>query len=80
MQYTIRNIPPRLDRAIREQAKREGKSLNETTIEALLRAFGLSGERVRHRDVSDLVGTWVEEPEVEEALRDQRQIDESIWR
>jgi hypothetical protein len=80
MQYTIRDIPKRLDEAIRERARREGKSLNQTTIEALLRAFGLTGERVKHRDLSDVAGTWGDDAEVDAALEDQRRIDEEMWR
>lgn len=79
MQYTIRNIPRRLDEAIREEARRQGKSINETTIDALLRAFGLTGEPTKHRDLDDIVGTWDGDEEVEAALRDQRRVDPDLW-
>ena len=42
MQYTIRSIPLRLDQALRTQAKKSGKSLNETVIEALAKGAGVS--------------------------------------
>ncbi len=33
MQYTIRNIPPQLDRALRKRAALTGKSLNQIVVE-----------------------------------------------
>lgn len=79
MQYTIRKIPKRLDRAIRERARREGKSLNRVTIEALMQAFGLDGESLRRRDLSDLAGTWKDDSETERALAEQRRIETDLW-
>lgn len=80
MQYTIRNIPPYLDEALRERAREEGKSLNEVTLEVLLKGLALTGEPIRYRDLSDIAGTWKGEPEMDEALRDQRRIDPELWR
>lgn len=80
MQYTLRNVPPPLDEALRARAEREGKSLNEVTSDALLEALGLAGEPVVRRDLSDVVGTWREDPAIDEALRDQRRIDPDLWR
>ena len=79
MQYTLRNIPAALDRALRELARREGKSLNEVAIRALARAVGLGDTAVRHRDLGDLAGTWQEDPEFDAALAEHDQIDESLW-
>jgi hypothetical protein len=79
MQYTLRNVPREVDRALREAARREGKSLNEAALEALARGVGLE-EPIRRRDLRDVAGTWVREPEVEEALEDQRRIDPDLWR
>jgi hypothetical protein len=80
MQYTLRNIPPALDRALRALARREGKSLNEVAIRALARAVGLGDSAVRQRDLSDLAGSWQEDPEFDAALAEQDEIDESLWR
>ena len=79
MQYTIRNVPSQLDQALRQRAQDEAKSLNEVTIEALLSGTGLAGEPVRRLDLGDIVGTWVDDPEIDEALADQRQIDPELW-
>ena len=80
MQYTIRNLPARLDEAIRKRAKEEGKSLNTVAVEALMEAFGLRGSAPSHRDLGSLAGSWVEDPALDEALREQRSIDDEMWR
>ncbi len=80
MQYTIRNVPEALDQALRRAARERGKSLNEVTVEALLRGAGLTGERRRQRDLSDIAGTWNEDPAFDSALAAQDTIDEEMWR
>ena len=80
MQYTIRNLPARLDKLIRRRAKAEGKSLNTVAVEALMEAFGLRGSVPARRDLGKLAGSWVEDPAVDEALQEQRGIDDEMWR
>lgn len=80
MQYTIRNIPEALDAALRERAKAENKSLNEYAIEALARSIGFSGDGIRFRDLTDLAGTWQEDPDFDKAIADQHAIDEELWK
>lgn len=80
MQYTIRGIPPALDEAIRERARAEGKSINEIAVAALADGVGLGAEDIVRRDLSDIVGTWVEEAAVEAALSAQDRVDEGLWR
>ncbi len=41
-QYTIRSVPPKLDNALRQQAKKSGKSLNEVVIETLAKGAGIT--------------------------------------
>jgi plasmid stability protein len=79
MQYTIRNIPPRVDRALRERARREGKSLNEVATEALARGLDLEDQPVRRRDLTAIAGSWVRDREVDRALDEQRRIDPDLW-
>lgn len=35
IQYTIRNIPPAVDRVIRKRAQQSGKSFNQTVVDLL---------------------------------------------
>ena len=80
MQYTIRTVPPQIDRALRERAEREGKSLNEVALAALARGLDLEDQPVRRRDLSAIAGSWVRDREVDRALDEQRAIDPDLWR
>jgi hypothetical protein len=79
-QYTIRNVPKTVDRALRRRAVRLEKSLNDVALEALARGAGVESQAIEHRDVDFLFGSWVEDPAVDEALADQRRVDEDAWR
>lgn len=80
MQYTLRNVPPYLDEVIRQRAREERKSLNQVALDALLTAFGLQGQPQPRRDLSDIAGTWVEDPAFDEAMDAQRTIEPALWR
>ena len=80
MQYTVRNIPPALDDALRKRATAAGTSLNEASIEAMARGVGLSGRELRYRDLSDLSESWVEDREFDEAVADQDRVEDELWR
>ena len=79
MQYTVRNIPDYLDAALRDAARREGKSLNEVAVSALVRGAGLSESPRRKRDLADLAGSWREDSAFDSALAAQDTIDDSLW-
>jgi len=49
-------------------------------LEALTRDAGLTAERVRRRDLRDLAGQWQNDPEFDQALREQDAVDERLWR
>ena len=80
MQYTIRNVPESLDAALRQSAREQGKSLNEVSLEALARGAGVLGPRRRQRDLSQIAGTWREDPVFDNALAAQDTIDADLWR
>lgn len=79
MQYTIRNVPDYLDAALRSAARDQAKSLNEVMLDALARGAGVGHVPSRKRDVSDIVGTWVEDPAFDAAVAEQDTVDESMW-
>ncbi len=79
MQITLRNIPPPLDQALRQRARKQGKGVEEVVVEALLTALGLVEQPVKQRDLADIAGSWQEDPEFEGALADQRRIDPGLW-
>ncbi len=80
IQYTIRGVPERLDKAMRRRASREGKSLNEAVLEALNAGAGLSETPVRYSDLDDLAGSWVSDPEFDRAIEEMDRIDPELWR
>jgi hypothetical protein len=79
MQYTIRNIPPELDRAIKARAKQLGKSVNQVALELLARSLG---QPVRRRQLRNMPGAWSrnEAARFDAFLERQRRIDEELWK
>ena len=80
VQYTIRGVPAKIDKALREKAQEAGKSLNEIVIEAIKRGLGVTLDPVRHHDLDDLVGTWVPDPEFDRAIEEMDRVDPDLWR
>jgi plasmid stability protein len=79
-QYTLRDIPPALDRALRERAEREGKSLNQVAREALRRGIGLPEQEQVSHDLDHVIGTWKDDPAFDEAISLQDTVDPEAWR
>ena len=79
MQYTVRGIPVALDVALRKRARAAGKSLNETTIEALAEGTGLIGAPRKRRNLGDISGTWKADKTLEAAIAAQDRVDEDLW-
>ncbi len=79
MQYTIRNIPPELDRAMKARAKKLGKSVNQVALELLSEGCG---QAVRHRSLRRMPGAWSpkEAADFDRFLAEHRQIDEELWK
>jgi hypothetical protein len=77
IQYTIRGVPPEVDRALRQKARRHKRSLNQVILDELADA---TVGRKRKADFSDLVGRWTPDPAFDEVLAAQRQIDWDRWK
>jgi plasmid stability protein len=77
VQYTIRGIPPEVDRAFRQKAARKKQSLNQVLLEELTVA-AIGGQR--RADFSDLAGGWTPDPAFDEILAAQRRIDRDKWK
>jgi hypothetical protein len=80
MQYTIRDIPKKVDSALRANARSQGKSLNQAAVEAMQIGVGITEHPVKRRDLSEFANTWIDDPEVDAALRDQDRIDPEMWK
>lgn len=82
---TLRNLPPEVARRVEEKSRELGLSLNKTVVRLLeerLVGAGKSGGPVRHDDLDWLAGSMSPEEadELREAIAEQRQIDEDLWR
>jgi plasmid stability protein len=81
VQYTVRNVPAHVDRALRRRAADEGKSLNQLLRDALTtQAVGDGPSPVPHHDLDALAGAWDEDPEFDRALAEQDTVDAAMWR
>lgn len=79
IQYTLRQIPPALDEALRRKSRQDGKSINQTAIEVLHSGLALAGDSIQHRDLDFMAGSWVEDPAFEEAIGSQDRVDPKLW-
>ena len=79
IQYTVRNVPERLDAKLRETATEYGQSLNDASLAALKRGLGVGDAPPEHHDLDDLAGTWVHDEAGERAFDTMRRIDEGMW-
>ncbi len=80
MSYTISDIPEDIEQALRQKAANEGRSMSEVSIEALRKGVAAASAPARRRDLQDIVGSWVADPETDRALAEQRVIDPQAWR
>jgi len=79
IQYTLRQVPPDLDLALRETAQREHESINQTALSALARGLGLGERPSEYSDLDALVGTWEEDAAFDAAIAEQDQVDPVMW-
>ena len=79
-QYTIRSIPPAVDRTLRARAAKTNQSLNTIVLAALQRGLGLTETPPEFHDLDDLAGTWVSDPEFDRAMEMFESIDEELWK
>ena len=78
---TIRNVSPELARALEQEKRARGTSLNRTVLGVLEAALGVGRGR-RSNGLAELAGTWSEEElaRFEEAIAVTEQVDEELWR
>ena len=79
-QYTIRAVPDAIDRAVRQRARREEKSINAIVVEAIARGLELDAKPAVCTDLDDLIGTWQEDPDFDSAIAVFERIDQDAWK
>jgi hypothetical protein len=78
---TIRNVEPRLARALERERSRRGTSLNQTVLDLLSHALGVHDAAERSNGLAKLAGTWsaTELARFEQATAVFEQVDEDLW-
>ena len=80
---TLRGLKEEEAERLREEARREGISLNALLLRLVREAAGLAHRprRPRYDDLDDLAGTWTEEEAQEflAALEETERIDPGMW-
>lgn len=79
-QYTVRGIPPAVDRALRKRAHRNRRSLNATIIEVLAEWTSSStGSRDDHSVFDELFGADTLDDGFDDAVKSLSQPDPTLW-
>lgn len=81
---TLRNLPPALDKTIRQRARGKRMSVNKAVIGLLeehLTEDRTKGVELYH-DLDDLFGSWTEDVATvfDQALAKQRALDQDVWK
>ena len=81
---TIRGIEPEVSEKLKLTAAKQGKSVNQLTIEIIKESLGLKKEKKYSReydDLDDLFGRWSEDEytEISSKITKERQIDPNLW-
>jgi hypothetical protein len=77
IQYTVRGVPKEVDRALRAKAAELKMSLNQVVVNELTHATIGHAPKA---DFSALVGQWTPDPEFDDVIASQRQIDWDKWK
>jgi hypothetical protein len=79
MTLRLDNVPDHIERALRERARSEEKSLDQAAVDAIARGLGVQttapSESTKHRDLSDIAGTGGIDDEMEAVFWEHRRID-----
>ncbi len=86
IQYTVRNIPEHLDKAIRKAAQGKQLSLNQFLVLMLNEGLKLftdtpdENPNITFNDLDKLAGSWVEDPEFDKSIQEQSCVDDELWK
>jgi predicted HAD superfamily phosphohydrolase len=81
---TIRGIEPEVSKKLKLTAAKQGKSVNQLTIEIIKESLGFRKEKKFSReydDLDDLFGRWSEAEfkKISSKITKERQIDQNLW-
>ena len=76
MTLVLENLPPTVTQALEKRAQEEGRALQDVAIDALQRGLAQPAAR----DLSDIAGTWVEDPAFDQAVAEFERVDSDLWK
>ena len=82
---TIRGVESEVAEKLKLAAAKQGKSINQLTLDIIKEALGLKKEKKYSReydDLDDLFGRWSEGEfkEIDTKINQERQIDQELWK
>jgi hypothetical protein len=82
---TIRGVDSDLAEKLKTTAKKQGKSINQLTIELVKTSLGLKKAKkysLEYDDLDDLFGRWSEDEfkAINDKINRERRIDQELWR
>lgn len=81
---TIRGIEPEVAEKLKQNAKRQGKSINRLILEIIKKELGFEKKKKysrQYNDLDDLFGRWSEAEfqRISNKIKQERQIDADLW-
>ncbi len=82
---TIRGIEPSVMEKLKQQAKKNGKSINQFMIDLVKQNLGLDKRKqftLVHDDLDHLFGKWSQKEfeRIQGKIDDERKIDKELWK
>ena len=82
---TIRGVEPEVAEKLKLTAVKQGKSINQLTLEIIKESLGFKKVNKYSReydDLDDLFGRWSEDEfnEIHRKINQERQIDQDLWK
>ena len=81
---TIRGIEPEVSERLKILSAKQGKSINQLTVEIIKESLGLAKEKKftrEYNDLDDLFGRWSDDEfkEINAKITGERKIDQELW-
>lgn len=81
---TVRRIEPSLAKKLKQEANKEGKSVNQLVIETIKQYLGMKKEKrftVVYHDMDHIFGRWSEEEfeQIQGKIDSERKVEKELW-
>jgi hypothetical protein len=77
MTIVLDNLPQVVSDALAQKAREQGRTLQDVVLDALTR--GLAAPEAQ-RDLTDIAGTWVDDPAFDKAVEEFERVDSELWK